>query len=131
VSNIRVVYAKEPNFPATDQHPAAVRYQIGACFVDAVGEAPTQADVDAFLAPPLPRVVTMRQARLALLSAGMLSAVSAAIAAAPGTAGDAARIEWEYAATVDRDSPLVAGLIATLGLTSEQLDTLFAAAAGL
>ena len=46
-------------------------------------------------------------------------------------AGDAARIEWEYAATVDRDSPLVAGLVATLGLTDAQLDALFAAAAAL
>jgi hypothetical protein len=48
---IRVVYTSEPSFPATDQHQNAVRYQIGALWVDAVGAAPTQADVDAFFAP--------------------------------------------------------------------------------
>lgn len=76
-----------------------------------------------------PRIVTMRQARLALLQAGLLTSVNAALAGATGAAGEAARIEWEYAATVDRDSPLVVGLVATLKLTAEQLDALFAAAA--
>ena len=49
--NIRIVYEKEPNFPATDQHPDCVRYQVGTVFADAIGGEPTQADVDAFLAP--------------------------------------------------------------------------------
>lgn len=48
---IRVVYTEEPSFPATDQHPDAVRYQIGQYWVDAIGDAPTQADVDALLTP--------------------------------------------------------------------------------
>ena len=78
-----------------------------------------------------PRVVTMRQARLALLQAGLLGTVNAALDATAGTAGEAARIEWEYAATVERDSPLVAGFVATLGFTEAQIDGLFAAAAEL
>lgn len=78
-----------------------------------------------------PTVVTMRQARLALFNAGLLPTVNVAIESMPGTAGEAARIEWEYAATVDRNSPLVAGLIAALSLTTEQLDSLFTQAASL
>ena len=81
--------------------------------------------------PQTPQSATMRQARLALLSAGLLAAVNAAIAAMPGVAGEAARIEWEYAQTVERDSPLVAGLTAALNLTQTQIDDLFALAATL
>ena len=80
---------------------------------------------------PVPEVVTMRQARLALLGAGLLAQVNAAVANMPGTEGDAARIEWEYAQEVRRDSPLVAGLSAALGLTDETLDNLYKVAAGL
>ena len=74
-----------------------------------------------------PSIVTMRQARLALLAAGLLQPVNEAVTAL----GESAKIEWEYAATVDRASPLVAGLTAALSLTSVQLDTLFTTAAEL
>lgn len=45
---------RDPGFPATDQHPQAVRYAVdhplrGALNVDAVGEAPTLAEVDVAL----------------------------------------------------------------------------------
>lgn len=86
------------------------------------------------IGPPttiVPSVVTMRQARLALLDAGLLPDVNATVAAMAGTAGDAARIDWEFAATVDRSSPLVASMAAALALTEAQLDALFIAAAGL
>jgi hypothetical protein len=46
-------------------------------------------------------------------------------------AGGAAKIEWEYAATVERDSTLVVGMTAALGLTEQQLDDLFVAAGAL
>ncbi len=80
---------------------------------------------------PAPRTVTMRQARLALLGAGLLPTVDAAVAAMPGAAGEAARIEWEYSVEVQRDKALVQGLSASLGLTEAQLDGLFTAAAAL
>jgi len=35
------------------------------------------------------------------------------------------RVEWEYGTEVHRDSPFVAQLGATLGLTSERLDAAF------
>lgn len=98
--------------------------------------APFQAAVDAWQAwmppapPPLPEpgpvaVVTMRQARLALLAAGLLDAVEAAVA----DAGRAVQIEWEYATVVERRSPLVAAIAAGLGLDDAAIDALFADAA--
>lgn len=75
-------------------------------------------------AASVPESVTMRQARLALLAAGALASVDAAVAAA----GDAAKIEWEFAQEVRRDWPLVNQLTAALGWTSEQVDALFIAA---
>jgi hypothetical protein len=79
--------------------------------------------------PPavIPSAVSMRQARLALLGADLLDTVDAAI----NQAGGAAKIEWEYATTVERDSTLVAGMTAALGLTEQQLDDLFVAAGAL
>lgn len=79
----------------------------------------------------IPLAVSMRQARLALLGAGLLSQVNSALAAMGGVEGDAARIEWEYATEVSRTSPLVANLTAALGLTNSQLDELFTAASTL
>lgn len=89
------------------------------------------ADVLAFRAPATPRVCDMAQARLALLQAGLLDQVQAAIEAMPGVDGQAARIAWEYRSTVRRDSPLVLALAAQLDLSEQQLDDLFAAAASL
>lgn len=79
----------------------------------------------------VPRAVTMRQARLALLQAGMLTTVNDAVAAMPGAAGAAARIEWEYSQEVQRDKELVLALAPVLGLSPAQLDSLFIAAAAL
>lgn len=79
--------------------------------------------------PPskVPTSLSMRQARLALLGAGLLDTVQAGVATMP----QAAQIEWEFAATVDRSSPLVAALSGALGLDDAALDVLFIAAAGL
>lgn len=74
---------------------------------------------------PIPAAVNMRQARLALLSAGLLASVNTAIASIAGAPGDAARIEWEFAQEVRRDSALVQSLIPSLGLTNTQIDNLF------
>ena len=83
--------------------------------------------------PQSPKIthVTMRQARLALLGAGKLPAVNEAIAAMQGAQGEAARIEWEYSQEVQRDRGLVSALSSELGMTEEQLDALFTAAAAI
>lgn len=75
--------------------------------------------------PDIPTRVTMRQARLALHSSGVLQIVNEIVASIPGSAGEAARIEWEYALTVDRDSALVANLATQIPLSEAELDALF------
>jgi len=74
-----------------------------------------------------PEAVSMRQARLALLGAGVLDKIDAAIS----QIGGAAQIEWEYATEVRRDSPLIGALASVLGMTDAQIDALFIAAAAL
>jgi len=76
-------------------------------------------------------VVTMRQARLALLAEGILSTVNDAIAAMDSPAKEAAEITWEYATEVKRLDPLVIQLGSFLELSEEQLDNLFVVAATL
>ena len=49
MATIRVIYSEEPTFPATDNHPEAVRYQISGMWVDALDGAPTAEDVQAYL----------------------------------------------------------------------------------
>lgn len=81
--------------------------------------------------PHVPASVTMRQARLALLGAGLLASVDAAIDGLPGPQKEAARIEWEYATEVQRLSGLVPMMGAALGLDDAALDALFVAAVAL
>ena len=82
----------------------------------------------AAIAPPVPSEITMRQARLALLGAGMLSGVEVAINAMSEPTKSAAKIEWEYSNTVQRHNGFVSQLGPALGLTDEQIDALFIAA---
>lgn len=84
--------------------------------------------------PPLnlvPQSITMRQARRALLAAGLLDDVAAAIAAMASPAKEAAQIDWEYSSTVERHNGLVASLGPALGLAEEQIDALFVTGAAL
>jgi len=83
--------------------------------------------IASYVAPPAPPVtqVTMRQARLALLAAGLLDDVEAMLA----QADRAVQIEWEYAAVVDRSSALVQAIGAALGLSEQRIDELFVDAA--
>ena len=82
-------------------------------------------------APLVPQSVTMRQARLALLGAGKLAMVDAAIDSMPEPNKSAARIEWEYSNEVQRHNGFVEALGPALGMTSAQIDALFIAAAKL
>lgn len=59
MSAIRCIYrGAPPEFPATDQHPDAVRHgpialpDGSVVFVDALGGAPSLAEIDAVLNPP-------------------------------------------------------------------------------
>lgn len=79
----------------------------------------------------VPSIVSMRQARLALLAAGKLAGVATVIESMPSPLKEAARIEWEYAATVDRNSMLMAHLALAMGLDTASLDALFMGASTL
>ena len=81
--------------------------------------------------PAVPAAVTMRQARLALLGAGLLDDIDAAINSLPSPQKEAARIEWEYSQEVQRYNGFVSVLAPLLGLTDAQTDALFVAAKGL
>lgn len=70
----------------------------------------------------IPQVVTMRQARLALLKSGILTDVTNAIES--GT-DEELKIEWEYAMEVRRDWQNLINLATSLGLTDDNLDDLF------
>lgn len=73
----------------------------------------------------VPQVVSMRQARLALLEAALLDDITTAIT----KLGQAAAIEWEYATEVRRDSPLIALVAANNSMQETDIDNLFILAA--
>lgn len=88
--------------------------------------------IEPFEAPqiPAPQSVTPRQAKLALLSAGLLDDVESAISAIPDPATKrVAQIEWEYAQEIKRDWPLLVQLATSMGMTTTDLDELFTQAA--
>ena len=74
---------------------------------------------------PIPQVVTMRQARLALLQQGLLASIQPAIDSLDEPHRSAARIEWEYSQTVERLRPFVLLLAQALNLTDDDLDEIF------
>ncbi|ADW16369.1 hypothetical protein Despr_2419 [Desulfobulbus propionicus DSM 2032] len=95
------------------------------------GEFGAIAPCPAAVNDPVPPSVTMRQARLALLQAGLLTQAEAAVANMAGDAGDRARIEWEYAQEIQRDWPTLTTIAGAMGLTNEEIDNLFTLAATL
>lgn len=79
----------------------------------------------------IPSVVTMRQGRLAMLQTPygettLLAMVDSTLAAIEDPIQrQAAQIDWEFAAEINRNFPLVQQLSSALNLTEEQLDDLF------
>lgn len=113
---------------STNLKPPTYDPQAENCrFIDGVWVV----EVNAPPAPIVPGAVTMRQARLALLNAGLLSQVDIKIGALPSPQKEAAQIEWEYSQEVQRHNGFVSLLAPSLGLTEAQLDQLFITAAGL
>lgn len=70
-------------------------------------------------------VVSRFQARVAMLDAGILADVEASLAGA----GVLAQMAWAEATEFRRNSPMIAEIAAGLGLSPEQVDDLFRAAA--
>ena len=67
--------------------------------------------------------ITMRQARLYLLNAKLLSQVNSIV-----SQNEAWKIEWEYATDVVKNSPLVSVLASELNLSAEDIDVMFSEA---
>lgn len=76
-------------------------------------------------------VVTPRQARLELSKRNLLTNISQIIALIPEPDKTVVEIEWEYAVSIERNSPWVIQLGSALGLDEEGLDDLFKAASAL
>lgn len=128
----------EFSFALESQYPTNTPTFFGTCPDESITMVPgvidvlTEADFlraqkDEMFAR-VPKVVTIRQAKLALLQAGLLDDVEAAIAASDNRA---AQIEWEYATEFRRDWPALLALQPSLGLTDQQIDDLFRLAATL
>lgn len=111
----------EMDLPPYDPQAESCRFVDGVWLVE----------VNAPPAPVVPGAVTMRQARLALLNAGLLSQVDVLIGALPSPQKEAAQIEWEYSQEVQRHNGFVSLLAPSMGLTEAQLDQLFITAGGL
>lgn len=73
----------------------------------------------------VPQEVSRFQARAALMLAGHMPAVAAAIAAADPLA----QLAWSDAQVFRRDSPTIAALATAIGMTAAQIDALFIQAA--
>jgi len=100
--------------------PATADVQIGWTWDGANFAPPVPAP------PPVPVEAQLWQARAVLDQMGLLATVNAAVAASENPA---LRAVWEYGNVITRDSPGLADLAAALGLTDEQVDNLFRAAA--
>ena len=123
VENSMVVNVAVADEPLANNWVASEAAQIGWLYDGETFTAPPPAP------EPVPAVVSMRQARLALSRAGLLANAETAIAGMTGAAGDEARIEWEYATELRRDHPLIVDLGVALNLEPEDVDDLFRQAA--
>jgi len=82
--------------------------------------------------PSVPwKTISPRQARLALLQAGLLSQVDPAISSLESPAKEMAQIEWEYATSIERSSEWINQLGGALGLDDAGIDDLFKTASTL
>jgi len=111
--------------------PANRHYQIVQDWIVDGNTPEPEQTADELKAAKMSKAVSMRQARLALLQAGKLADIEAAIAALPEPDKTAVSIEWEYAQDVRRDHTWVQALGAQLGMTDDELDNLFALAESL
>lgn len=84
--------------------------------------------VDQSLLTGVPKSITRRQFKLALLGMGLLDDVEAAVAASPDRA---LQISYNDALDFERNNPLILAMSAMLGKTEEELDALFILGASL
>lgn len=92
----------------------------------------TQKELDIIYKANVPKSISMRQARLQLLSLGLLDDVETAITNIEDlTVKKTIQIEWEYAKDIERNSPTILLLSQAISLDDKELDNLFIEAAKL
>ncbi|WP_297984812.1 hypothetical protein [uncultured Campylobacter sp.] len=74
-----------------------------------------------FSSDGIPYKISIRQAKLALLGAGLLDDIENAMASTDRSV----QISWEYATEFERDNPLILYFQSQLNLSKEQVDNLF------
>lgn len=117
----------DPVEEGRDGQRVAVRYARGT--PEERAEAAQAQAADAAHRARMAMTISPFQARGALLAAGLLEQVEA-LMADPQTP-EIARLAWQHAQEFRRSSPTIAAMAAALGLSDEQVDTLFAAAQGI
>lgn len=82
--------------------------------------------------PTVPRAVTPRQIRMALIKAGYtLQNIEDTLNTLPEPQKSEAKIAWEYSNEFQRNNPLIIAFAPMLNLTPDQIDQLFMLAATL
>lgn len=122
VAGSDVIFAKAVRLQAMGRHAEAEQVQQQAVqrFEQIQHDYPMPPDAPQDASKPR-TTLTMRQARLYLQQTGLLEQVDALIS----TLDTAAQIEWQYSATVEISSPIVQFMRAQLGLSDEQVQTMF------
>lgn len=123
-----------PEFdPATHYAELQPPAQVGGEWVQTwTVVAYTPEELEAQRQARVPASVTRRQARQALLLAGLLDNVQPAIDAIPdATQRGMAQIEWDDSQNFERHRPLLVQIGVALGLNDEAMDNLFIQAAAL
>ncbi len=112
-----------PDFSLTAENHTEQAYPVdGWYWFDTLDEA-----MQALSKSAVTGSISMRQARLRLLSLGVYDQVNTAIR----SMSQAAQIEWEYATAVQRENPLVLAMTQLLGWSADDLDAYLAEAANL
>ena len=80
----------------------------------------TEDEIVEYRKSQVPQSITPLQAKLQLLSLGLLDDVEALV-----TGDRTAQLYWEYASVVERDNAVLLLMANSIGLTSEQVDEMF------
>jgi hypothetical protein len=110
-------------WPVNDVVPEGMT-RTGWQLIDGIVQ-PTLVPTPSISSSTVPSSVSPRQIRRALTVAGLRTTVEAAVSAADQNTRD----DWEFANEVRRDWPVLNQMATSLGMTSEQVDALFIAAA--
>lgn len=112
-----------PNIKVTDEQWQDALSINANCYENGkfiVKDLRTPEEIEAYEKSLIPKTITLRQARLYLLSIELLDDLENII-----SQNRAYQIEWEYANEIERESPLVTAMAQALILTSSDIDNMF------